>query len=133
MPVYSMPSEESAAVIELAADETVTIIQHPRGRPEEISLRDNRVVRADAVVAHDCSLPASLHTLGGPQPIALRVTLDRPDPAPTRTSIPPSLLEIPMLPRVTEGLNDLIERKLRNLLGPVVSRLLASSGNSGES
>ena len=34
----------------IAADETVTIIQHPRGRPKEISLRDNRVVRADSVV-----------------------------------------------------------------------------------
>jgi endonuclease G len=34
----------------IAAAETVTIIQHPAGRPKEISLRDNRVVRADAIV-----------------------------------------------------------------------------------
>ena len=34
----------------VAVDETVTIIQHPRGRPKEIALRENRVVRADGVV-----------------------------------------------------------------------------------
>ncbi len=34
----------------VATDGTVTIIQHPRGRPKEISLRDNRVIQADAVV-----------------------------------------------------------------------------------
>jgi len=34
----------------VATNETVTIIQHPRGRPKEIALRDNRVVRADSVV-----------------------------------------------------------------------------------
>jgi hypothetical protein len=34
----------------IAPEETVTIIQHPRGRPKEIALRDNRVVRADGVV-----------------------------------------------------------------------------------
>ena len=34
----------------IAVDETVTIIQHPRGRPKEIALRENRVVRADGVV-----------------------------------------------------------------------------------
>jgi hypothetical protein len=32
------------------ADQTVTIIQHPRGRPKEIALRENRVVHADGVV-----------------------------------------------------------------------------------
>jgi endonuclease G, mitochondrial len=31
-------------------DQTVTIIQHPRGRPKEIALRENRVVHADGVV-----------------------------------------------------------------------------------
>ena len=34
----------------VAVDETVTIIQHPRGRPKEVALRENRVVRADGVV-----------------------------------------------------------------------------------
>jgi hypothetical protein len=85
------------------------------------------------VVAHDRSLPASLHALKGPQPIALRVTLDRPDLAPSRTPSPPSLLELPALPRLTEDRDDLIERKLRDLIEPVVSRLLASAGNSGGS
>ncbi len=34
----------------VATDETVTIIQHPRGRPKEIALRDNRVIKTDGVV-----------------------------------------------------------------------------------
>ncbi len=34
----------------VAVEEAVSVIQHPRGRPKEISLRDNRVVRADGVV-----------------------------------------------------------------------------------
>jgi hypothetical protein len=36
--------------MDIATGETVTIIQHPRGRPKEIALRDNRVVRTDGVV-----------------------------------------------------------------------------------
>ena len=32
--------------------ETVNIIQHPRGRPKEVALRDNRVVKVDSVVVH---------------------------------------------------------------------------------
>ena len=40
----------------IAASETVNIIQHPRGRPKEVALRDNRVVKADGVVIHyECS------------------------------------------------------------------------------
>jgi hypothetical protein len=85
------------------------------------------------IAAHDRSLPASLHALNGPRPIALRVTLDRPGTATSRVSNRPALLEPPTLPRVAEGLDDLIERKLRDLLGPVVSKLLASMGNSGKS
>ena len=36
--------------MDVATGETVTIIQHPRGRPKEIALRDNRVVWTDGVV-----------------------------------------------------------------------------------
>lgn len=32
--------------------EVVNIIQHPRGRPKEVALRDNQVVKADGVVLH---------------------------------------------------------------------------------
>ena len=40
----------------IAASEAVSIIQHPRGRPKEVALRDNRVVKADGVVVHyECS------------------------------------------------------------------------------
>lgn len=40
----------------IAASETVNIIQHPRGRPKEVALRDNKVVKADGVVIHyECS------------------------------------------------------------------------------
>ena len=38
--------------LNISADETVNIIQHPRGRPKEVALRDNRVVKADSVVVH---------------------------------------------------------------------------------
>jgi V8-like Glu-specific endopeptidase len=38
------------------ASESVNIIQHPRGRPKEVALRDNRVVKADwVVVQYACS------------------------------------------------------------------------------
>lgn len=38
------------------ASETVNIIQHPRGRPKEVALRDNRVVKSDCVVVqYACS------------------------------------------------------------------------------
>ena len=36
----------------ISASETVNIIQHPRGRPKEVALRDNRVVKADSVIVH---------------------------------------------------------------------------------
>jgi Trypsin-like peptidase domain len=40
----------------IAESETVNIIQHPRGRPKEVALRDNRVVKADGVVVqYECS------------------------------------------------------------------------------
>ena len=40
----------------IAAREAVSIIQHPRGRPKEVALRDNLVVKADGVVIHyECS------------------------------------------------------------------------------
>jgi Trypsin-like peptidase domain len=38
--------------LNIAASETVYIIQHPRGRPKEVALRDNRVVKADSLVVH---------------------------------------------------------------------------------
>lgn len=36
----------------IATTEMVNIIQHPRGRPKEVAIRDNRVVKADGVVLH---------------------------------------------------------------------------------
>ncbi|WP_435018129.1 trypsin-like serine peptidase [Tundrisphaera sp. TA3] len=36
----------------ISTNETVNIIQHPRGRPKEVALRDNRVIKADGVVLH---------------------------------------------------------------------------------
>ena len=42
--------------LNIAATETVNIIQHPRGRPKEVALRDNRVVQADSlVIQYACS------------------------------------------------------------------------------
>ncbi len=50
----SIPLDRNS--LNIAASETVNIIQHPRGRPKEIALRDNRVVKADGVVVHySCS------------------------------------------------------------------------------
>jgi hypothetical protein len=81
----------------------------------------------------DRSLPTSLQTLGGPQPIALRITIDRPHAESDHTSSSPSLPEPLSFPHVAESLDDLIERKLRELIGPVVSKLLVSAGDSEES
>ncbi len=50
----SIPLDRNS--LNIAASETVNIIQHPRGRPKEVALRDNRVVKADGVVVHySCS------------------------------------------------------------------------------
>lgn len=38
--------------LNIGALETVNIIQHPRGRPKEVALRNNRVVKVDGVVMH---------------------------------------------------------------------------------
>ncbi|WP_435008583.1 trypsin-like serine peptidase [Tundrisphaera lichenicola] len=38
--------------LNIGPTETVNIIQHPRGRPKEVALRDNRVVKVDHVVVH---------------------------------------------------------------------------------
>jgi V8-like Glu-specific endopeptidase len=42
--------------LNIAASETVNIIQHPRGRPKEVALRDNQVVQSDSlVIQYACS------------------------------------------------------------------------------
>ena len=38
--------------LNIGPSETVNIIQHPRGRPKEVAIKDNHVVRADSVVVH---------------------------------------------------------------------------------
>jgi V8-like Glu-specific endopeptidase len=38
--------------LSIAEREYVNIIQHPRGRPKEVAVQDNRVVKADNVVVH---------------------------------------------------------------------------------
>ena len=74
----------------VAAAETVNIIQHPRGRPKEVALRDNRVVKVDGVVVHyECSTEPG--SSGSPvfnnrwEPVALHhasVKADGPDAKP---------------------------------------------------
>jgi V8-like Glu-specific endopeptidase len=46
----TIPLDRNSPNVE--ALETVNIIQHPRGRPKEVALRDNRVVKIDSVVLH---------------------------------------------------------------------------------
>ncbi|MEO6808910.1 MAG: serine protease [Isosphaeraceae bacterium] len=45
------PSRDSLGIAE---GECVNIIQHPRGRPKEVALRDNQVVKLDHVVVRYC-------------------------------------------------------------------------------
>lgn len=45
------PSRDSLGIAE---GECVNIIQHPRGRPKEVALRDNQVVKLDQVVVRYC-------------------------------------------------------------------------------
>ena len=82
---------------------------------------------ASLTPARDRALPASLESLPGPRPIALRISLDRPAVTPLPSAVDLPLLATPAVPRAGEGLDLLIERKLRDLLGPVVSRLLAET------
>jgi V8-like Glu-specific endopeptidase len=50
----SIPLDRNS--LNIAATEIVNIIQHPRGRPKEVGLRDNRVVQADSlVIQYACS------------------------------------------------------------------------------
>ena len=168
----------------VAVDETVTIIQHPRGRPKEVALRENRVIYADGVVLqYACDTEPG--SSGSPvfndqwKPVAVHhasVLTDSPEgrrvgsgsrarylnegirlsaialwleaaeaddaahrgrvarlralfrgPDPRAGSPGPRGLAPPPLSRTGDGLDLLIERKLRDLLGPVVSRLLAES------
>ena len=169
----------------VAVDETVTIIQHPRGRPKEVALRENRVVRADGVILqyacdtepgssgspvfNDHWKPVAVHHASvltdSPEgrrvgsgsrarylnegirlsAIALWLETAETDDAAYRDCVArlralfggPDLragssgtmrpLDSPPLPRTGDGLDFLIERKLRDLLGPVVSRLLAEA------
>ncbi len=83
--------------------------------------------RSRLTPAHDRGFPPSLDLLPGPRPIAVRISLDRADPAPPPEAAPPALLGPPALARSIDGLDLLIERKLRDLLGPVVSKLLAEA------
>ncbi|HEV3166564.1 MAG TPA: serine protease [Isosphaeraceae bacterium] len=46
----TIPIDRNSSHISLL--EYVNIIQHPRGRPKEVALQDNRVVKADNVVLH---------------------------------------------------------------------------------
>jgi len=38
--------------LNIGPSETVNIIQHPRGRPKEVAIKDNHVIKADSVVIH---------------------------------------------------------------------------------
>ena len=38
--------------LNIGPSETVNIIQHPRGRPKEVAIKDNHVIKADSVVVH---------------------------------------------------------------------------------
>ncbi len=38
--------------LNIGPNETVNIIQHPRGRPKEVAIKDNHVIKADSVVIH---------------------------------------------------------------------------------
>ncbi|HEY2155462.1 MAG TPA: hypothetical protein VGH33_07525, partial [Isosphaeraceae bacterium] len=60
------------------------------------------------------------------RPIALRIALDRAEPVHIPPP-PPPLLIPPPLSRAGDGLDLLIERKLRDLLGPVVCKLLSEA------
>jgi len=73
--------------LNIGPDENVNIIQHPRGRPKEVAIKDNHVIKADSVVIHyACSTEPG--SSGSPvfnnqwEPVALHhasVVSDRPD------------------------------------------------------
>ena len=82
--------------LNIGPSETVNIIQHPRGRPKEVAIKDNHVIKADSVVVHYvCSTEPG--SSGSPvfnnqwEPVALHhasVVSDGPDARPVGGSDP---------------------------------------------
>jgi V8-like Glu-specific endopeptidase len=90
----SIPLDRTS--LNIAATETVNIIQHPRGRPKEVGLRDNRVVQADSLVIHyACSTEPG--SSGSPvfnnawEPVALHHASVKSDGPDARTADDPSV------------------------------------------
>ena len=84
--------------LNIGPSETVNIIQHPRGRPKEVAIKDNHVIKADSVVVHYvCSTEPG--SSGSPvfnnqwEPVALHhasVVSDGPDARPVGGNDPNS-------------------------------------------
>ena len=102
-------------------------------RVERIYVSPGQAPTGEAVVADDRPLPASLRALGARRPIAVRLALGDPRPAgafrplaapalPAEIAPSAAVAEVPLLRN-----EDDLERRLRELLGPLVARIIAEA------
>ena len=107
-------------------DGAVALLTGPRSKVSRVFVSSNLLpafgMPEALTVARDRDLPALLRTLGGNRPIALRLSLDG-EPRP----IPASIQVSPKLDRRVASNDDDLERRLRDLIGPVLAKLLAEA------
>ena len=112
------PQDGAVAIVHSDVSPVVQFILSP-------NLRPYLDLRGQLTIAVDRDLPASLKPLRGPSPIALRLSFDPADASPVPVATPPP---IPIeLPPDSASLDAIIERKLRDLIGPLVAKLVAEA------
>ena len=101
-------------------------------RVERIYVSPGQSPSGEALVADDRPLPASLRALGTSRPIAVRLALGDPRPAgafrPLAAPALPAEVAPPPAVAARQPLSeDDLERRLRELLGPLVARIIAEA------
>ena len=107
-------------------DGAMALLTGPRSKVSQVFVSPNLLpafgVPETLSVAKDRELPPMLRALGGHQPIALRLSLDKdPRPAPMAPPVPP-ILAPPAILALTE---DELERRIRDMLAPILAQFLA--------
>ncbi len=119
-------------------DGALALLTGPRSKVSRVfaspNLRPAFGVPETLAVTRDRELPALLNTLGGHQPIAFRLTLDAtprpaptPPPAPPTPTPPPTSPAIPPTPPATAPTDDDLERRIRDMLMPILAKILADA------
>ena len=108
-------------------DGAVALLTGPRSKVSRVFVSPNLLpafgVPETLTVARDREFPPMLRALGGQQPIALRLSLDA-DPRPPSATPPTIPLE---RPHVIPPADDDLERRVRDLIAPILAKLLSET------